>query len=118
MTPSRFRALSAPVLVLVLFVLGLFPAPSSSARADSWEGLTNRGVVRWANDAEGGAPYIFHPADDASKLVGFEVEFAEALCSRLGLRSEFVQYNWANLIPGLRQGGNFDIVVAALERTP
>jgi polar amino acid transport system substrate-binding protein len=118
MTSSRFRALSAPILVLVLVLLGLLPTPSLSARADSWEGLTHRGVLRWANDAEGGAPYIFHPADDASKLVGFEVEFAEALCSRLGLRSEFVQYNWANLIPGLRQGGNFDIIIAALERTP
>lgn len=75
-------------------------------------------VLRWANDAEGGAPYIFHPADHPDQLVGFEVELAEALCERLGCRSRFVQYNWANLIPGLRQGGNFDIIIAALERTP
>ena len=75
-------------------------------------------VLRWANDAEGGAPYIFHPADQPNRLVGFEVELAEALCQRLGCESRFVQYNWANLIPGLRQGGNFDIVIAALERTP
>ena len=109
----RIRALLAAVLVLCVG-----SASTSTARADSWASLTNRGVLRWANDAEGGTPFIFHPADDASKLVGFEVEFAEALCGRLGLRSEFVQYNWANLIPGLRQGGNFDIIVAALERTP
>jgi polar amino acid transport system substrate-binding protein len=75
-------------------------------------------VLRWANDAEGGAPYIFHPADRPDQLVGFEVELAEALCARLGCRSRFVQYNWANLIPGLRQGGNYDLILAALERTP
>lgn len=75
-------------------------------------------ILRWANDAEGGAPYIFHPPDHPDQLVGFEVELAEALCARLGCQSRFVQYNWANLIPGLRQGGNFDIVIAALERTP
>jgi len=75
-------------------------------------------VLRWANDAEGGAPYIFHPPDHPDQLVGFEVELAQALCERLGCQSRFVQYNWANLIPGLRQGGNFDIVIAALERTP
>ena len=75
-------------------------------------------VLRWANDAEGGAPYIFHPPDQPDQLVGFEVELAQALCERLGCQSRFVQYNWANLIPGLRQGGNFDIVIAALERTP
>jgi polar amino acid transport system substrate-binding protein len=75
-------------------------------------------VLRWANDAEGGAPYIFHPAEQPDQLVGFEVELAQALCDRLGCQSRFVQFNWANLIPGLRQGGNFDIIIAALERTP
>lgn len=75
-------------------------------------------VLRWANDAEGGAPYIYHTPDNPDQLVGFEVELAQALCDRLGCTSQFVQYNWANLIPGLRQGGNYDIVIAALERTP
>ena len=75
-------------------------------------------MLRWANDAEGGAPYIFHPAEQPDQLVGFEVELAQALCDRLGCQSRFVQFNWANLIPGLRQGGNFDIIIAALERTP
>lgn len=76
------------------------------------------GTLRWGNDSEGGAPYIYHPRDDPGKLVGFEVDFAEALCTRLGTRSEFVQFGWANLIPGLLQGGNFEVIIAGLERTP
>ena len=77
-----------------------------------------KGTLRWANDAEGGAPYIYHPADQPDRLTGFEVDFAEALCARLGVKSEFIQYGWVNLIPGLHQGGNFDVIIAGLERSP
>jgi polar amino acid transport system substrate-binding protein len=105
-----------PTLLLILLAwtaglgstAGAAPAPEPAIRQ----------VLRWANDAEGGAPYIFHPPDNPDQLVGFEVELAQALCDRLGYTSQFVQYNWANLIPGLRQGGNYDIIIAALERTP
>ena len=107
----RCRAVSAWLLPLLLLL-------SRPLLGDAWDDLRARGVLRWANDAEGGVPFIYHAPDDPSKLTGFEVEFAEALCGRLGLRSEFVQYNWVNLIPGLRQGGNFDVIVAALERSP
>ena len=113
----RFRIL---LLILMAWTAGgvrtggASPAPTASTpRAPAVPQ-----VLRWANDAEGGAPYIFHPPDHPDQLVGFEVELAQALCERLGCQSRFVQYNWANLIPGLRQGGNFDIVIAALERTP
>jgi len=102
----------------LLWVVAVLSGLSQGARADALDALRARGELRWANDAEGGAPYIYHPPGNADRLAGFEVEFSDALCARLGLRSTFVQYNWANLIPGLRQGGNFDAIVAALERTP
>lgn len=80
--------------------------------------VSRRGSLRWANDAEGGAPYIYHPADRPGDLTGFEVDFAAALCARLGVKSEFIQFGWVNLIPGLQQGGNFDVIIAGLERSP
>ena len=86
-------------------------------RADVWSEVRGRGVIRWGNDAEGGAPYVFHAAEDASRLVGFEVEFAGALAARLGLKDEFVQNNWDMLLPGLRPGGSFDVVIAGIERS-
>jgi polar amino acid transport system substrate-binding protein len=101
---SRFAILA------VLLILRL--------RADAWNDISARGTLRWADDAEGGAPYIYHAPGDADRLTGFEVEFAESLCERLGLKPSFVQYNWVNLVPGLLQGGNFDVIIAALERTP
>ena len=85
---------------------------------DVWTDVSRSGVLRWGNDAEGGAPYIYHDPKDPDRLVGFEVEFAEALCARLGLRSGFVQNNWDLLVPVLGTGQKFDAIIAGLERTP
>ena len=87
-------------------------------RADTWTEVQKRGALRWGDDAEGGAPYIYHPPNQADKLIGFELEFAEALSTQLGVKSEFIQFGWANIVPGLLQGGNFDVVIAGLERSP
>ncbi|MSU31976.1 MAG: transporter substrate-binding domain-containing protein [Pedosphaera sp.] len=107
---SHLRFLAGCLLLSVFF--------QNLSRAEIFNSTQPKGDLRWANDAEGGAPYIFHPSENPERLVGFEVEFAEALCQQLGKKSRFIQYNWANLISGLRQGGNFDIIIAALERTP
>lgn len=32
--------------------------------------------------------------DDSGKLVGFETEFAEAVCAKLGIKAKFVEINW------------------------
>ncbi len=105
---------------LPVFALALLLVAVSSLRvqADLWSEVQARGVLRWGDDAEGGAPYIYHPENDATRLIGFEVEFAEALAARLGVREQFVQNNWDMLLPALRQGGNFDVVIAGMERTP
>lgn len=88
------------------------------ARADSWDDIAKRGILRWGDDAEGGAPYIYHPPDRPGELIGFEVEFAAALAARLGVKSEFVQNNWDLLVPLLQDGTHFDVIIAGLERTP
>jgi len=87
-------------------------------QADDWSEIQRRGVLRWGNDAEGGAPYIYHPQGAADQLTGFEVEFAETLCRQLGVKSEFVQFGWANLVPGLQRHDQFEVIIAGLERTP
>ena len=104
-----------PVFALALLLLAV---SSLRVQADLWSEVQARGVLRWGDDAEGGAPYIYHPENDATRLIGFEVEFAEALAARLGVREQFVQNNWDMLLPALRQGGNFDVVIAGMERTP
>ena len=45
-----------------------------------------RATVRWASDAEGGAPFVFADPADPSREVGFEVDLAAAMADDLGVR--------------------------------
>jgi His/Glu/Gln/Arg/opine family amino acid ABC transporter permease subunit len=71
----------------------------------------------WAADAEGGAPYTFPDPRDPSRIIGFEVDLANALAAGMGQRSRFVQNQWDGLVPGLERG-EYDVVINGLEITP
>lgn len=74
------------------------------------------GVLRWGGDIQGGEPYVYDDPDHPGHLVGFEVDLAEALGRELGVRTEFVQNDWANLVPSLERG-TFDVIMNGLEIT-
>jgi polar amino acid transport system substrate-binding protein len=72
--------------------------------------------LRWGSDVEGGAPYIFN--DPASnRLVGYEVEIAEALGKKLGRKMEFRQNEFKELTNGLNRG-DYDMAMNGIEATP
>jgi polar amino acid transport system substrate-binding protein len=97
---------------LILFVLlAAVAAPSALER------VHKQGELRWAGDLQGGEPYVFRDPRDPSKLIGFEVELAQAVAARLGVRARFVQNDWSNLVPSLERG-DFDIILNGLEDTP
>jgi polar amino acid transport system substrate-binding protein len=75
------------------------------------------GVLRWCGDLQGGEPYVFQDPADGARLVGFEVEIADALAKRLGVRASFVQNDWQMLVPALERG-DCDVVLNGLEVTP
>ncbi len=54
------------------------------------------------------APYTFH--DESGKLVGYDVEVAEAIATKLGVKAEFVESNWDSLIAGL-DAVRYDVVI-------
>jgi polar amino acid transport system substrate-binding protein len=80
-------------------------------------------ALRWAGDAEGGAPYQFRDAQRPDLVVGFEVDLVHALgeiLSRLAgreVRMEFVQYEWISLQQGLDKG-DFDFIASGFEIVP
>jgi len=70
--------------------------------------------LRWAADAEGGAPYVFE--QPPGHLRGFEVELAELLAARLGRTARHVQGPYSELLP-LLERGDVDVVLNGIEAT-
>lgn len=88
-----------------------------SAWGDTLDEIRTRGVLLWGGDAEGGAPYTFPDPQNPNRLIGFEVEIAEELASRLGVQQKMVQTPWSTLPQALLRG-DFDIILNGLEVTP
>ncbi len=97
--------------VLLLLLLCRFAAPPAHAQA------AEQPPLRWAADAEGGAPYIFKDPNHIDRYIGFEVDLKDALAKELGRRIEFVQYDFKSLTSGL-QRGDFDFAMNGVEDTP
>jgi polar amino acid transport system substrate-binding protein len=76
-----------------------------------------RGELRWGGDLQGGEPYVFEDEQQPGKIKGFEVEIADALAQKLGVRAKFMQNDWSNLVPALERG-DFDVILNGLEETP
>jgi polar amino acid transport system substrate-binding protein len=98
---------------LVVLAAGLAAGP---AAADTLADVRARGELRWGGDIQGGEPYVYEDPKEPGKLVGFEVEIAEGIARRLGVRQRFVQVAWSNLIPALERG-DFDMALNGLEAT-
>src|SRR5690606_25186504 len=81
------------------------------------ERVQRTGVLRWGGDIQGGEPYVFQDPDRPGRLVGFEVELADAIAREMGVRAEFVQQDWSTLVPALERG-SFDVALNGVEVTP
>ncbi|MBL9038935.1 MAG: ABC transporter permease subunit, partial [Archangium sp.] len=73
-------------------------------------------VLRWGCDAQGGAPYVFQDPREPTRLVGFEVEVAQAVAQQLGTTARPVHGPWATLIELLKRG-DFDVALNGIEVT-
>jgi polar amino acid transport system substrate-binding protein len=99
---------------LAIGLLAVFLQVSPARAQSGLEQVRIRGTLRWGADQEGGEPFVYPDHDDPSRLVGFEVELADALAARLGVRAEFVQGQWDKL-PNLVDRGDIDIVLNGYE---
>ncbi|HTG00597.1 MAG TPA: ABC transporter substrate-binding protein/permease [Nitrospirota bacterium] len=113
MAKARFRylLLSFPISLMLIF-----PGSVSASRSTT-EVILSRGVLLWGCDVSGGAPLAFVDPKDPEKLLGFEVDIAQAIARELGVKAQVVQTDWDSLVPGLERG-NYDIAMNGLEITP
>jgi polar amino acid transport system substrate-binding protein len=77
----------------------------------------NAQVLKWAADAEGNAPYIFQDPNNPGKVIGFELDIANAIAAELGWTAQHVQNQWDGLIAGLDRR-DYDAAINGLEITP
>ncbi|HEX8824372.1 MAG TPA: ABC transporter substrate-binding protein, partial [Archangium sp.] len=73
-----------------------------------------RGELLWGADAQGGAPYVFQDPMEPNRLIGFEVDLAEALAAKLGVRARPVLGPWDSLLELLARG-DFDVALNGIE---
>jgi polar amino acid transport system permease protein/polar amino acid transport system substrate-binding protein len=87
---------------------------AATAHADRLQQIRASGELRWGGDAQGGAPYVFQDPMDPNHLIGFEVDFVDALAQKLGLRARPVQGQWEELLELVKRG-DFDVAVNGIE---
>ena len=61
-------------------------------------------VLRWAGDAEGGAPYVEADPADPSGVVGFDVEVAQLIAKGLGRTPRFVEVSFTSIDQSIARG--------------
>lgn len=67
-----------------------FDAFEQAEKDSDWEYISNKGEIIIGIT-------IFEPMnyyDDNNKLIGFETEFAEAVCAQLGIKAKFQEIDW------------------------
>ena len=73
--------------------------------------------LRWAGDAEGGAPFVEADPQDPSRVRGFDVDVARLLADGLGRLPRFLQVGFTSLDAAAARG-DFDIGLSGIEDSP
>src|ERR1043165_9850216 len=97
-------------------MLLLLVACGDSKHGGTLDSIKKRGELTWGADLQGGEPYLYEDPAHPNHIIGFEVDIANELAKRLGVKAKFVQYNWSNLVPSLERG-DFDIAMNGREAT-
>ena len=75
--------------------------------------IKQRGEIRIATEGTW-SPWTYH--DENDQLVGFDIEVAQAIAEKLGVKATFVEGEWDGLLAGL-ESGRSDIMAIGVEIT-
>lgn len=104
---AKFPALKAlAALGLAVGLLGGLAA--TPAQAKDWK------TVRIGTDATFPP---FESVDAKGAIVGWEVEYGNALCAKMGVTCTWQNQDWDGIIPSLL-AGKFDVIVSSMNETP
>ncbi|MEA4870057.1 MAG: transporter substrate-binding domain-containing protein [Christensenella sp.] len=86
---KRTFALIVMVMMLVLSTACAAPAAPAASGNDDWSYIQSKGTL-----VIGYTEYAPMNYTENGTLVGFDTEFAEAVCAKLNLKPEFVEIDW------------------------
>ena len=105
------KKLSVLISTLLIATVGLTgcgaKSSANTAPKDLLSTIKTEGKIRIGTEGTY-APYTFHDKD--GKLTGFDVEIAEEVAKRLGVKAEFIETKWDGMFAGL-DAKRFDMVV-------
>ncbi len=107
------------IMLVVGFGVGVISSPfllaQNSSNTDTvWENIQETGVIKVGTDPTW-PPYQLK--DDSGKIVGFEVDLADACAEKLGLEIEWHETAFDNIILSV-EGGQLDMGVSGFSVTP
>ncbi|OFI39186.1 L-cystine-binding protein TcyA [Arthrobacter sp. SW1] len=113
---TRRTAISAAfaAAALTLAACGGSPAPSSTASDTSLSDIKSKGEIVIATEGTY-RPFSFHD-EGAGKLTGFDVEIAEAVAAKLGVKAKFEETQFDGIFAGL-DSKRFDTIANQISIT-
>ncbi len=101
-------------LLLALGLTGCGQSDSPAAESpDLLAQIQERGEMVVAMEGTW-APWTYH--DEADNLVGYDVEVAQLIADKLGVKATFIEGEWDGLLAGL-DAGRYDIMVNGVDIT-
>lgn len=107
---KRFAVLAAVLCLMLLTACAQAPK-ETAADGDLLAAIRERGEIVVAMEGTW-APWGYH--DGSGKLVGYDVEVAEAIAGKLGVKVRFEESEWSGCLAGL-EGGRYDIMVNGMD---
>jgi polar amino acid transport system substrate-binding protein len=101
----------------LIFVLAACAAAGAQPAGPSAAPTPAGNILRWAGDAEGGAPYVEADPADPSRVVGFDVDVADLIAEGLGRSPQFIEITFASIDQSIGRG-DADIALSGIEDTP
>jgi cystine transport system substrate-binding protein len=106
---KRILLVTAIIAIMALVFTGCSAAAPTTVEAkpeNLLEKVKAEGVIKIGTEGTY-APFTFHDKD--GKLTGFDVDIAEEVASRLGVKAEFIETKWDGMFAGL-DAKRFDAV--------
>jgi polar amino acid transport system substrate-binding protein len=92
---------------------GLLAMPAiHSARADTLDNAKKKGVLTIGTEAA----YVPYEYVKDGKIIGYDVDIADAILPKINVKSQFIDTAWNGIIPAL-YAGKFDCIISGMTMT-